>query len=165
MRCPSCAHTEDRVVDSREIEEGVAVRRRRECLACGYRYTTFERSSSPVLFIEKRSGEREPFNRTKVVAGVRSACKNRPVDDVDIEELANGVESALLLIGPTVPSTRVGIAVLDRLRDLDEVAYLRFASVYKDFVDAKDFAREADLLQKETAPKLRNHMNTTNDDE
>jgi transcriptional repressor NrdR len=163
VRCPSCAHTEDRVVDSREVEEGVAVRRRRECLACGYRYTTFERSTSPVLFVEKRSGEREPFNRAKVVAGVRSACKNRPVDDTDIEDLANSVESALMSIGPTVPSTRVGIAVLDRLRELDEVAYLRFASVYKDFVDARDFAREADLLQKETAPKHHNHVNAANE--
>ncbi len=153
MRCPSCAHTEDRVVDSREIEEGLAVRRRRECLVCGYRYTTFERSSGPVLFVEKRSGEREPFNREKVVAGVRSACKNRPVNESDIEELVNGVEADLTLIGPLVPSRRIGIAVLDRLRALDEVAYLRFASVYKDFVDAKDFAREADLLQKETEPK------------
>ena len=143
------------MVDSREIEEGVAVRRRRECLGCGYRYTTFERSSSPVLFVEKRSGEREPFNRDKVVAGVRSACKNRPVEDADIEELANDVEASLMKGGPTVASTRVGIAVLDRLRELDEVAYLRFASVYKDFVDARDFAREADILRKETAPKQR----------
>lgn len=150
---------EDRVVDSREIEEGLAVRRRRECLACGNRYTTFERSSGPLLFIEKRSGEREPFNREKVVAGVRSACKNRPVDEGDIEALANAVESALILIGPSVPSRRVGMAVLDRLRELDEVAYLRFASVYKGFVDAKDFAREADLMQKETEPKQHHRTN------
>lgn len=144
-------------MDSREVEEGLAVRRRRECLACGYRYTTFERSSGPVLFVEKRSGEREPFNREKLVAGVRSAFKNRPVDEYEIESLANAVEAALVLIGPTVPSRRIGVAVLDRLRELDEVAYLRFASVYKDFVDAKDFAREADLLQKETAPKQHHH--------
>lgn len=156
MRCPSCATADDRVIDSREIEDGAAVRRRRECLVCGFRFTTFERSSSPVLFIEKRSGDREPFSREKVVNGVRSACKNRPVDERDIEELANEVESSLLPIGPSVPSHRVGIAVLDRLRDLDEVAYLRFASVYKDFEDARDFAREADLLNKQTAPKPRN---------
>ncbi len=155
MRCPSCASIEDRVVDSREIEEGVAVRRRRECVACGYRYTTYERSTGPTLFVQKRSGEREPFDRHKVVSGVRSACKNRPVDQGAIEDLVTEVEGAVVLLGPTVPSTRVGLAVLDRLRLLDEVAYLRFASVYKDFEDAKDFAREADLLQKATAPKNR----------
>ncbi|HUY07540.1 MAG TPA: transcriptional regulator NrdR [Acidimicrobiales bacterium] len=160
MRCPSCAHFEDRVVDSREVEEGLAVRRRRECLACGYRYTTFERSSGPVILVEKRSGEREPFRREKLVAGVRSACKNRPVDESDIEQLANVVEATLATIGPSVPSRRIGVAVLDRLRDLDEVAYLRFASVYKDFVDAKDFAREADLLQKETEPKQHRQSRT-----
>lgn len=134
------------------------MRRRRECLACGYRYTTFERSASAVLFVQKRSGEREPFNREKLVAGVRSACKNRPVDENDIEILANEVGAALMVSGPTVPSTRVGVAVLDRLRGLDEVAYLRFASVYKDFEDARDFAREADLLKKETEPKHRGHQ-------
>ena len=129
------------------------MRRRRECISCGFRFTTLERPTGPVLFIEKRSGEKEPFNRTKVVAGVLSACKNRPVDDEDVEELASGVESALMAIGSTVSSQMVGVAVLDRLRELDEVAYLRFASVYKDFSDAGDFAREAGLLNKQTAPK------------
>lgn len=136
------------------------MRRRRECLSCGYRYTTFERSSGPVLFVEKRSGEREPFSREKIVAGVRSACKNRPVDETDIEELVSGVEAALTQIGPSVPSRSVGMAVLDRLRELDEVAYLRFASVYKDFVDATDFAREAVLLQKDTEPKQHRRSRT-----
>jgi transcriptional repressor NrdR len=106
-----------------------------------------------VLFVQKRSGEREPFDRSKVISGVLSACKNRPVARADIEELVDEVEAAVMQLGPTVPSTRVGILVLDRLRDLDEVAYLRFASVYKDFVDANDFAREADLLQKSTVVK------------
>ncbi len=114
-----------------------------------------------MLFVAKRSGEREPFNREKVVAGVRSACKNRPVAEADIEELVNVVEADLTLMGPSVPSRRIGIAVLDRLRGLDEVAYLRFASVYKDFVDAKDFAREADLLQKETEPKHHHRPDST----
>jgi transcriptional repressor NrdR len=106
-----------------------------------------------VLFVQKRSGEKEPFERAKVVAGVMSACKNRPVDDGDVEELASAVERDLLETGTTVSSQMVGVAVLDRLRELDEVAYLRFASVYKDFSDAGDFAREAGLLTKETAPK------------
>ena len=158
MRCPRCASSDDRVVDSREIEDGVAVRRRRECLACSYRYTTFERSTRPAFFIEKRSGEREPFERAKVLSGVRSAFKNRPVSDSAIDQLVNEVESAVRSLGLSASSTNIGIEVLDRLRSIDEVAYLRFASVYKDFADANDFAREADLLQKATAPK---HHNVT----
>lgn len=151
------------MVDSREVQDGAAVRRRRECLDCGYRFTTFEHASGPLLFVEKRSGEREPFSREKVANGVRSACKNRPVDEQDIEELARDVEAALAVLGPSVSSQRVGITVLDRLRELDEVAYLRFASVYKDFEDARDFAREADLLDKQTEPKYRPLSTTTPD--
>lgn len=154
MRCPSCAHLDDRVIDSREIEKGAAVRRRRECLRCGFRFTTFERFSGAVLFVAKRSGEREPFRREKVVAGVQAACKNRPVDDLAIETLVREVEDDLVRSGPEVSSQQVGVAVLDRLRLLDDVAYLRFASVYKGFEDADDFAREAGLLTKQTAPKL-----------
>lgn len=155
MRCPSCAHLDDRVVDSREVEQGAAVRRRRECLRCGYRFTTFERFSGAVLFVEKRSGEREPFRREKIVAGVRAACKNRPVDDAAIDALALDVEQLLVATGSEVTTEQVGVAVLDRLRDLDDIAYLRFASVYNRFEEADDFAREAGLLlTKQTAPKL-----------
>lgn len=153
MRCPSCAHLEDKVVDSREVEQGAAIRRRRECLHCGFRFTTFERLSRAVLFVEKRSGEREPFRREKVVAGVQAACKNRPVDDAAIAALAADIEERFLADGPEVSSQRIGLAVLDELRGLDDVAYLRFASVYKGFEDADDFAREAGLLTKQTAPK------------
>ncbi|MCU1489536.1 MAG: transcriptional regulator NrdR [Acidimicrobiaceae bacterium] len=144
---------EDRVVDSREVEDGTAVRRRRECLACGARFTTFERSAGPALFVVKRSGQREPFDRDKIVAGVLSACKNRPVESEQVEELVSQVEEACRRAGPEVSSQAVGVAVLEHLRELDEVAYLRFASVYKDFADAGDFAREAGLLTKQTAPK------------
>lgn len=154
MRCPSCAHLDDRVVDSREVEHGDAVRRRRECLHCGFRFTTFERFLGAVLFVVKRSGEREPFHREKLVAGVLAACKNRPVSDEAVEALARDVEERLLGAGPEVTTQQVGVAVLDRLRLLDDVAYLRFASVYKGFEAADDFAREAGLLTKETAPKL-----------
>lgn len=157
MRCPSCAHLDDRVVDSREVEQGAAVRRRRECLRCGFRFTTFERFSGAVLFVEKRSGEREPFRREKIVSGVLAACKNRPVDDVAVEQLARDVEEELLQSGSEVTSQQVGKAVLDRLRELDDVAYLRFASVYKGFEGADDFAREAGLLTKQTAPKQHEH--------
>lgn len=153
MRCPSCAGLDDKVVDSREVEEGLAIRRRRECVRCGYRYTTFERLSRTVLFVIKRSGQREPFDREKVASGVRSACKNRPVDDEAIDALVADVEAGLREGAAEVSSQEVGLAVLDRLRDLDHVAYLRFASVYKGFEDAGDFAREAGLLNKQTAPK------------
>lgn len=153
MRCPSCAHLDDRVVDSREVEHGDAVRRRRECLRCGFRFTTFERFSGAVLFVVKRSGEREPFRREKLIAGVRAACKNRPVDDAAVESLARDIEELLLQSGPEVSTQQVGVTVLDQLRELDDVAYLRFASVYKGFEAADDFAREVGLLTKETAPK------------
>jgi transcriptional repressor NrdR len=141
------------VVDSREVEHGGAVRRRRECTTCGYRFTTFERLSENLLFVKKRSGEREPFDREKVVAGVRSACKNRPVELRAIEHLSVEVEHQLRERGPEVTSQQVGVAVLEQLAALDDVAYLRFASVYKGFEDADDFAREAGLLTKQTAPK------------
>lgn len=153
MRCPSCAHLDDRVVDSREVEHGDAVRRRRECLRCGFRFTTFERFSGAVLFVVKRSGEREPFRREKLITGVRAACKNRPVDDQAVGALAREVEEILLQSGPEVTTQQVGVTVLDYLRELDDVAYLRFASVYKGFEAADDFAREVGLLTKETAPK------------
>ena len=157
VRCPSCASPNDRVVDSREVEGGAAVRRRRECLACGQRFTTFERFSGSVLFVEKRSGSREPFRLEKVVAGVGAACKNRPVTEAAIDELARDVEAACRAQGPEITSQHVGVAVLERLRTLDDVAYLRFASVYKGFEAADDFAREAGLLTKETAPKQHEH--------
>jgi transcriptional repressor NrdR len=153
MRCPSCAGLEDRVIDSREVEQGAAIRRRRECNTCGYRFTTFERLSRALLFVAKRSGERQPFDRQKVIEGVRSACKNRPVEDEAIERLAAEVEGQLRERGPEATSQQVGVAVLDLLRELDDVAYLRFASVYKGFEEAGDFAREAGLLTKQTAPK------------
>jgi transcriptional repressor NrdR len=144
-------------VDSREVEQGAAVRRRRECLRCGFRFTTFERFSGAVLFVIKRSGEREPFLREKLVAGICAACKNRPVDEERVRLLARDLEEMFLQRGSEVSTQQVGVAVLDRLRLLDDVAYLRFASVYKGFEAADDFAREAGLLTKETAPKLHEH--------
>ena len=153
MRCPSCAGSSDRVIDSREAEQGFAIRRRRECLHCGYRYTTFERGATAILVVVKRSGEREPFARDKLVAGLRSATKNRPVEPDALEALARDVEEALRELGREISSEEIGVAVLDRLRDLDDVAYLRFASVYKGFEDVGDFEREVGLLTKTTAPK------------
>lgn len=154
MRCPWCASLDDRVVDSRLADEGSAIRRRRECCACGRRFTTYERLEQAPLWVVKRAGEREPFDRAKVVAGVRSAAKNRPVGDDALEALAQGVEDSLRGAAE-VTSQQIGRAVLEHLRELDEVAYLRFASVYKGFEGVGDFAREVGLLTKTTEPKRR----------
>jgi transcriptional repressor NrdR len=155
VRCPNCSTSDDHVVDSREIESGDAIRRRRECRRCGYRFTTFERSGRAVVFVRKRSGEREAFQREKVIAGVRAACKNRPVSEESIEALAGAVEDEIRSIGREVKTEQVGVAVLEHLRELDEVSYIRFASVYKGFENLGDFEREAGLLTKSTAPKRR----------
>ncbi|HEY3701181.1 MAG TPA: transcriptional regulator NrdR [Acidimicrobiales bacterium] len=155
MRCPTCSSLEDRVVDSRLADDGTAIRRRRECATCGRRFTTFERIEEAPLMVVKRSGDREPFERSKVVAGVRAATKNRPVSVEAMDALAGEVEEAMRLLGPEPTSQQIGVAVLDRLRRLDEVAYLRFASVYKGFEDVGDFEREVDFLSKVTEPKRR----------
>ena len=141
------------MVDSRLAEDGAAIRRRRECTACGGRFTTYERLEEAPLWVVKRSGEREPFDRAKVVAGMRAATKNRPVSEDALDALAQDVEDALRGVGAEVSSQQIGVAVLERLREVDEVAYLRFASVYKGFEDAGDFQREVGLLTKTTAPK------------
>jgi len=153
VRCPSCANLDDKVVDSRLADDGSAIRRRRECLECGHRFTTFERCEELPLVVVKRSGDRVPFDRTKIESGVAIAATGRPIAADQIAELALEVEEQFRLLGGEVPSERLGLAVLDRLRSLDEVAYLRFASVYKDFDDPADFSREVRLLTKATAPK------------
>lgn len=144
---------DDRVVDSRAAEDGGAIRRRRECLHCGRRFTTYERLEEVPFVVVKRSGEREPFDRRKVVEGIGAAAKNRPAVAAARDGLAAEIEEELRLEGSEVTSERVGRAVLARLRDLDEVAYLRFASVYKGFTGAGDFEREVGLLIKRSAPK------------
>ena len=133
----------------------MAIRRRRECSACNHRYTTFERLEEVGLFVTKRSGDREPFERVKILSGIRSACKNRPVDEIRLDTIAESVEEAMRLLNRDVTSEEVGMATLEALRDVDDVAYVRFASVYKGFEDADDFAREIGMLVKTTAPKLR----------
>jgi transcriptional repressor NrdR len=153
VRCPWCQSLDDRVVDSRLAEDGGAIRRRRECVACGRRFTTYERLEEAPLWVLKRGDQREPFDRAKVVAGVRAATKNRPVGEDELDALAQDVEDALRGLGAEVSSQQIGLAVLERLREVDEVAYLRFASVYKGFEDVGDFQREVGLLTKTTAPK------------
>lgn len=140
MHCPFCRHPDSRVVDSREADEGQAIRRRRSCPECGRRFTTVE---TAVLAVVKRSGVTEPFSREKVMRGVRRACQGRQVDDDALNVLAQQVEDTIRAAGsPEVPSNEVGLAILGPLRDLDEVAYLRFASVYRSFSSADDFERE-----------------------
>jgi transcriptional repressor NrdR len=145
---------DDKVVDSRQAEDGQSIRRRRECLDCSGRFTTFERIEASPLMVTKRSGQREPFDVAKLVGGVEAAAKARHVSDADIAALAVGVEEEIRLeSGAEVTSERVGRAVLERLYELDAVAAVRFASVYKDFADPSDFQRELRLLTKRTAPK------------
>ncbi len=153
VRCPSCSSLDDKVVDSRASDDGTSIRRRRECILCGRRYTTFERLEELPLVMIKRSGDRVPFDRTKVEDGVRAAAKGRPLTDATLASLADEIEDAFRIEGQEVSSEQVGLAVLDRLRELDHVAYMRFASVYKGFDDAADFQREIGLLTKESEPK------------
>ena len=152
MRCPYCRHADTRVVDSRDANEGDAIRRRRSCPECGRRFTTVEETSLSVL---KRSGVTEPFSRSKVVSGVRKACQGRPVDEDDLNLLAQKVEESIREGGAAeVPAHEVGLAILDPLRCLDEVAYLRFASVYKAFEDLADFEAEIAELRSSRAAAL-----------
>jgi len=154
VRCPACSSDDDRVVDSRTSDDGATIRRRRECLECRRRFTTYERIEEVPLVVVKRSGEREPFDRVKIVVGLRAAAKSRPLSDDQLEAIAADVDDHLRLAGVgDVASERVGLLVLDHLRELDHVAYMRFASVYKGFDDAADFEREITLLTKSTAPK------------
>lgn len=140
MRCPFCRNPDSRVLDSREAEEGATIRRRRACPSCGRRFTTVEEAS---LVVVKRSGACEPFSRAKVLAGVRKACQGRPVDEDALALLAQQVEEAVRAGGAAeIPAHEVGMAILAPLRDLDEVAYLRFASVYRSFDSLADFERE-----------------------
>lgn len=150
MRCPFCRAEDSRVIDSRVIEDGGAIRRRRECSACQRRFTTAE---TTLLNVVKRSGASEPFSRGKVVVGVRKACQGRPVDDDQLAILAQRVEDALRATGNAeVPAEEVGLAILGPLRELDEIAYLRFASVYRSFDSLEDFEAEIALLRAEGEP-------------
>ncbi len=147
MYCPYCRHTDSRVIDSRTADDGAAIRRRRACPACGRRFTTQE---TVILTVAKRSGVTEPFNRDKIVRGVRRACQGRPVSEDLLALLAQQVEDAIRSRGSgEVPSHEVGLAILGPLRDLDEVAYLRFASVYRGFESLADFEEEIAALRAE----------------
>lgn len=148
MRCPRCGHLEDRVIDSRQSREGDSIRRRRECEGCGARFTSYERIEQPVPLIIKRDGRREAYLRDKLVAGLRRACEKRPVSSDAIEALVDRVEARLAELGdPEVPSRTLGDVVMAELERLDQVAWLRFASVYRSFQEVGEFFQAAERLR------------------
>lgn len=143
MRCPKCSHTESKVIDSRPSEDGDAIRRRRECLSCGTRFTTYERISETPLVVIKKDGTHEPFDRNKILRGLIAASVKRDIPMTDLEQLINDVEAeARNAYNNEVSSKALGDMVLMRLRDLDKVAYIRFASVYREFKDLDEFTSE-----------------------
>ncbi len=140
MRCPFCGHDDSQVKDSRPTEDNSAIRRRRQCEGCGGRFTTFERIQLRELSVIKTEGKREPFDREKLERSLSVACRKRPVDNMQIEKLASAIQRQLETLGETeIESKQIGEFVMDGLKALDSVAYIRFASVYKDFSEAKDF--------------------------
>lgn len=155
MRCPFCKDPENKVIDSRESHEGVVIRRRRECLKCGRRFTTYERVEELTPLIVKKDGRREAFDREKLLSGLTKACEKRPVSIDQLEEVVADIERGLQERGEReVPSTTLGGEVMQRLQQLDEVAYVRFASVYRSFRDISEFMSELkDLIEEQSRTK------------
>jgi len=154
MRCPQCGTRDSRVVDSRDLDEAATVRRRRECPACSARFTTYERVEAARLVVVKRDGTRQEFDRDKLAQGLAKALTRRPVPDDAAERAADEIEGALRSSGLSeIPSSRVGAMAMDKLRALDHIAYIRFASVYQSFEDLEDLKREVDELFAEGTPK------------
>jgi transcriptional repressor NrdR len=148
MRCIKCASVEDRVIDSRVNKDGTSIRRRRECLACGQRFTTTEEILREGLLVVKRDGRREDFDCSKMLAGIRRACEKRPVDLEQINMMVSDVTSALQeKFDDEIPSQAIGELLMDKLHQIDKVAYVRFASVYKDFRDVNEFMEEINRLE------------------
>jgi len=148
MRCPFCGNLEDRVVDSRESREGEVIRRRRECTRCDRRFTSYEKIEVPSFQVVKRDQRREPYDRVKLMRGLQIACWKRPVPQPDLERVADSIESEMQDAGEReISSQRLGTMVMDRLRDLDPVAYVRFASVYRRFEDVDAFVKELHRLK------------------
>jgi transcriptional repressor NrdR len=155
VRCPWCGRENDKVVDSRLSDAGAAIRRRRECLSCKRRYTTFERVEELGLTVVKRDGSKEPYDREKVVSGLAKALTNRPVTEAQVQNVASRIEERLRRKGPVVTTQEVGLEVLSMLAKLDQVAYMRFASVYKDFQEITDFEKELGILLQKREPAKR----------
>ncbi len=149
MNCPYCGHAEDKVIDSREAGDGV--RRRRQCLGCGSRFTTYERLQAASLFVIKKDERREEFNRQKLLAGIRKACEKRPLPTGTIDKLVDDIEAELYRLGKAeIPSDVIGDMVMERLKALDHIAYIRFASVYREFADITTLKEEVDSLASTT---------------
>lgn len=150
MRCPFCGHQKDRVLHSRPLLEGAAIRRRRECLNCGRRFTTYEQVEETLLMVIKKDGRRERFDRNKILRGMMTACEKRPVSAEDLERVTQAIERDLLSEGRREVSSReIGERVIEALRHLDQVAYVRFASVYRNFQDIDQFKELVELLSQE----------------
>ena len=147
MKCPFCEHKDTKVIDSRHTEDGKAIRRRRECEACGRRFTTYEKVEEMILMVVKKDGSRQAFDRNKLMNGIIRACEKRPVSVDEIEKIVNDIERGLNnMMEKEVQSSFIGELVMERLRDLDEVAYVRFASVYRQFTDINTFVQEVERL-------------------
>ena len=158
MRCPSCGHLEDRVIDSRSTKEQRAIRRRRECIGCGHRYTTYEYVENASILVVKKDGKREPWSREKVVAGISRACEKRPISLSQIEAIVDRIENEIQRLAPgELASKTVGELVMSELRELDEVAYVRFASVYRHFKDVNEFLDEIQGLVQGVPKPARPH--------
>lgn len=154
MQCPRCQHNGSRVIDSRPADDGRAIRRRRECEECSFRFTTFERIEQAAILVVKKNGNREEFSREKLLRGIRRACEKRPVAAEDQENIVNKVEHKIRDLGHSeVPSTQIGEFVMEELVDLDDVAYIRFASVYRQFKDIEVFMQEMKELEKKRKDK------------
>ena len=148
MRCPFCANTQDRVVDSRESREGDVIRRRRECVGCGRRFTSYEKIESIPFQVVKRDQRREPYDREKLMRGLQVACRKRPIPQAELESAADSIEATMHDSGEReISSQRLGTLVMDRLRRLDPIAYVRFASVYRRFEDVESFVKELHQLK------------------
>ena len=147
MKCPFCGNIDDKVIDSRTSKEGDAIRRRRECLKCGKRFTSYERVEDVVPMVVKKDGRREPFDRPKILRGLEKACEKRPVSVESLEGIVDSIEKKLINLGvKEIPSTWVGEEVMSSLRELDKVAYVRFASVYRQFKDINELMNEVKTL-------------------
>ncbi|MFP4010572.1 MAG: transcriptional regulator NrdR [Spirochaetaceae bacterium] len=150
MQCPRCKQLDDKVIESRSLAGGRSIRRRRECLACGYRFTSYERiEEKPLMVIKKNSGRREPFDRGKIEKGIEQAVRKRPVSQLQLENALDDLEEQIMVIGRSsheISSAEIGKMVLDKLYHLDRVAYVRFASVYRNFENVEEFVREIETL-------------------
>lgn len=158
MRCPFCAHEDSQVKDSRPSEDGAAIRRRRQCEGCGARFTTFERVHIRDLTVVKKDGKREPFDRAKLERAISHSCRKRDIDPAKVDQLISGVQRQMETLGDEVTSARIGEAVMAGLKALDHVAYIRFASIYKDFSEPGDFAEIAERVEKEAVPPGHNKL-------